>query len=252
MPGGTDKRRFPRRNIALDVAFAPVPTAGGRPPDAQLAKTVTLNISVGGVCLYTDSLFPVGRQLACVISVPTRATPIEVTCTVAWFQKISQDSHSYKLGLEFADLKPADRAVIEHLVAEPPSGHATRAKRLLVVDDDVEFVQALKVRFESAGFDVLTAQEGLEALHKSRSEHPHVIILDLMLPKLNGYEVCRMLKFDQKFQHIPIILCSARSRKDDIDMGYSVGADAYITKPFEGRALVDKVDELLANAKGAA
>ena len=243
--GGAERRKFFRRNIALDVAFAPM-AAGKRPSDAQLDHTATVNLSTGGVCLYTDVLYPIGTELFCLLNLPDDREPVELTGTVAWFQRVSQDAHGYKLGVEFVEVRPKDQRAIEHVVHDETAHPVTRAQRVLLVDDDEEWIQALKVRFESVGFRVMIANEGMEALHKSRDERPDLIVLDLMLPKLNGYEVCRLLKFDQKFSHIPIILCSARSRQQDMDLGYSVGADAYLTKPFPGNALLLKVDELLA------
>lgn len=246
--GEIESRKYPRRNIALDVSFGPASTAE-RPSDLQLEHTVTIDISIGGIGLYTDVLYPVGTKLYCALSLPDRALPMEALGAVAWFQNVSHEEHGYKLGLEFAEIAPEDRLMLERLVHEPPTSHLSRSRKLLLADDDRDFTQALKVRFESVGFEVLTAGEGLEALQKSRQEHPHLIILDLTLPKLNGYEICRLLKFDQKFHHIPIILCTARSRKDDIALGQSVGADAYVTKPFDGKVLLAKVDELLAKAR---
>ena len=105
------------------------------------------------------------------------------------------------------------------------------------------------MRFESAGFEVITAGDGLEALRKGREEHPHAIILDLMLPHLNGYEVCRLLKFDQRFARIPIMLFTARSRQQDMELGSVVGADAFVTKPCSGAELIAKIEELLNGSR---
>ena len=242
---GDDRRRFPRYDMALDVAFGPA-GAAARLAEAQLEKTVTVNLSIGGLCLYSDILYPLGTQLYCAISLPDRAQPLETVGTVAWFHKIDQDAHGYKLGLEFAEISAQDEAAIQRLLDAPPAAHRTSSKRLLLADDDEELRRAIQLRFESSGFEVITAGDGLEALRLGREARPSLIILDLMMPNLNGYEVCRLLKFDQKFHHIPIILCTARSRREDMALGESVGADAYITKPFDGKALIEKVETLLA------
>ncbi len=117
--------------------------------------------------------------------------------------------------------------------------------RILVVDDEIDLVETLKFRLEMAGYEVITAHDGQEGLKKARSENPALIILDLMLPKLDGYRVCRMLKFDEKYKGIPIILFSARVQEADIKMGEEQGADAYITKPFDPKVLLARIDELL-------
>ena len=118
-------------------------------------------------------------------------------------------------------------------------------KRILVVDDEADLVDMLKMRLEVNNYDVITAYDGQEALDKARKEKPDLIILDLMLPKIDGYKVCRMLKFDEKYKKIPIILFTARAQDSDQTMGKEVGANAYVTKPFEPKVLLGKIEELL-------
>lgn len=245
---GRERRHYPRRQIALDVAFGPM--AATSPPSASLKPTITVDISLGGLCLYTDVLYPIGSTLSCLISIPGRHTPLRCVGTVAWFHKVSQESHGFKVGVEFQQIAPEDLRQIQALIEAPAADVPTRSKTLLLVDDDDELALALKVRLESVGYRVLVAHDGVEALQKSRTEHPTLIVLDLMLPKLNGYEVCRLLKFDQKFKHIPVILLTARVRQEDRELGYAVGADAYITKPFHGTTLLETIEELLTKTSG--
>lgn len=120
------------------------------------------------------------------------------------------------------------------------------AKKILLVDDEPHIITMVENRMKHAGYEVITAGDGQEALAKAQKEKPDLIILDLMLPKLDGYKVCRMLKFDEKYKHIPIIMLSARAQETDKKMGESVGADGYITKPFEPQVLLGKVKDLLA------
>ena len=122
-------------------------------------------------------------------------------------------------------------------------------KKILVVDDETQLVEMLKMRLKTNGYEILTAYDGREALEKARNQKPDLIILDLMLPKIDGYKVCRMLKFDEKYKSIPIILFTARVQDVDKEMGSQVGADAYIVKPFEPQVLLCKIKELLENVK---
>lgn len=119
-------------------------------------------------------------------------------------------------------------------------------KRILLVEDEKDMAYAVTLQLEAKGYEVITASDGREGLEKARVKKPDLIILDLMLPKIDGYKVCRMLKFDSKYKNIPIILFSARAQDSDKKIGREVGADAYITKPFEPNALLDKIRELLA------
>jgi two-component system, OmpR family, alkaline phosphatase synthesis response regulator PhoP len=118
-------------------------------------------------------------------------------------------------------------------------------KKILVVDDEKEMVFAIKMALETHGFDVLDAYDGQTALDIAREKAPDLIILDIMLPKIDGYKVCRMLKFDKKYKKTPIILFTARLQQNDEKTGYEVGADAYMTKPFEAQNLLKKIKELL-------
>ena len=118
-------------------------------------------------------------------------------------------------------------------------------KQILIVDDEPDMVDMLKIRLEAAGYSTIAAGDGQEALRLAREGKPDLIILDLMLPKLDGYKVCRLLKFDKKYKHIPIIMFTARAQDSDIKLGKDIGADAYVTKPFDAQVLMGKVRQLL-------
>ena len=120
--------------------------------------------------------------------------------------------------------------------------------RLLLVDDEPDLVQMVSVRLKAAGYEIATAYDGQEALEKVRQAQPDLMILDLMLPKLDGYKVCRLLKFDERTRAIPILIFTARAQVEDVTLATECGADAYLTKPFEAKALLTKIQELLEAA----
>ena len=120
-------------------------------------------------------------------------------------------------------------------------------KKILIVDDEPDIVETLKFLVESEGFEGITALDGEEALKKAKEEKPDIIILDVMLPKINGYKVCRLLKFDSKYKHIPILMVTARSQEEDKVIGEETGADEYITKPFDINEIVEKIHFYLNN-----
>ena len=119
------------------------------------------------------------------------------------------------------------------------------AKRILVVDDEVELVKAIQIRLQQADYEVLVAYDGQEALGKAREEKHDLIILDLMLPKMDGYKVCGLLKSDRRYHKIPIIMLTARAQNTDEKLGLELGADTYITKPFQHEVVLAKIKELL-------
>jgi two-component system alkaline phosphatase synthesis response regulator PhoP len=118
-------------------------------------------------------------------------------------------------------------------------------KRILVVDDEIYIVHILEFSLTMEGYSVLTASNGEEALHVIEQERPDLVVLDIMMPKLDGFEVCRRLRQDEQFRSLPVILLSAKGRPVDRDAGLDAGADDYITKPFSPRKLLEKIRELL-------
>ena len=118
-------------------------------------------------------------------------------------------------------------------------------KKILVVDDEVDLVETVRFPLELEGFDVLVSYNGEDALNQARKEKPDLIILDLMLPKLDGYKVCRLLKFDERYKYIPILMLTAKTQEKDKILGKETGADEYITKPFEMDYLMEKVKAYL-------
>ena len=118
-------------------------------------------------------------------------------------------------------------------------------KRILVVEDQAAIIKMLRMRLEANNYEVITAGDGQEGLETARKENPSLIILDIMLPKMNGYKVCQLLKADPKYHTIPIIISSGRTPQEIRKVGQEVGADAYVSKPFEAEVLLSKIKELL-------
>jgi len=116
---------------------------------------------------------------------------------------------------------------------------------ILLVDDEEDLVLALKARFLAAGYEVEVARDGLEALQKARSVEPEIIVLDVMLPKMDGFKICRLLKFDSRYSRIPIIMLSARGQEIDRETGKKAGADEYMVKPFDSALLLQRIRELI-------
>lgn len=116
---------------------------------------------------------------------------------------------------------------------------------ILIIEDNVTFRKMLKIRLESQGYSVSTAEDGLEGLNAARSVNPDLILLDLMLPKMDGHNVCRLLKFDQKYRHIPIVILTARDLENDANRAKQHGADAYIVKTTRHEVMLDVIQKLL-------
>jgi DNA-binding response OmpR family regulator len=118
---------------------------------------------------------------------------------------------------------------------------------ILIVDDEPSIVVPIQFLMEQQGYNVLVAENGESALDIIYKYKPDLILLDIMLPRIDGYEVCEIVRLDPRYRDIKIIFLTAKGREVEIAKGLALGADAYITKPFSNTELVSKVKELLAN-----
>lgn len=119
------------------------------------------------------------------------------------------------------------------------------SKKILAVDDDPDILTLVRYNLEKEGFKVSTVESGEEALEKTRKTKPDLLVLDLMLPGMDGLEVCRLLKSDASLKHIPVIMLTAKGEETDIVVGLELGADDYLTKPFSPKVLAARVRALL-------
>ena len=120
--------------------------------------------------------------------------------------------------------------------------------KILIADDEPNIVVSLKYLLERGGYQVLVARDGQEAIDAIRHERPALVLLDVMMPKKSGHEVCAELRADEAVRDTLVLMLSAKGRDTDIDKGLGVGADAYMTKPFSTKELAAKVAEMLGAA----
>ena len=121
-------------------------------------------------------------------------------------------------------------------------------KKILLVDDEPNIIMSLEYTFKKQNFEVFIARDGQEALDILKTEQPDVIILDIMMPNVDGYATIESIKKNEKLTHCKVIFLSAKNKESDIEKGMQLGADAYMTKPFSIKKLVDQVNELLATS----
>ncbi|WP_317128944.1 response regulator transcription factor [Mangrovivirga cuniculi] len=118
-------------------------------------------------------------------------------------------------------------------------------KKILIVDDEPNILMSLDFLMRRNGYDVFVARDGNEALSIFQDEKPDLIILDIMMPNIGGYEVCRAVKSSDKKTNTQVLILTAKDKEEDIKRGYEAGADHYMTKPFSTKNLVAKVKELI-------
>ncbi len=118
--------------------------------------------------------------------------------------------------------------------------------KILIVDDDPNILLSLEFLLSKNKYQVFIARNGMEALSAIEQEVPDIVLLDVMMPDLDGYEVCEFIRRNTLYAHAKVIFISARSKESDIAKGYEMGADLYVVKPFSTRTLLEKITELAA------
>ena len=119
--------------------------------------------------------------------------------------------------------------------------------KILIVDDEPNIVISLEFLMQQSGYEVATARDGEDAMKKIASFQPDLVLLDIMLPLLNGFEVCQRIRENSQWNRIKVIMLSAKGREIEVSKGIALGADAYVTKPFSTKDLIAQVQRLLAN-----
>ena len=122
------------------------------------------------------------------------------------------------------------------------------AKKILIVDDEPNIVTALEYLLQKSGYEVLLAQDGDAALKQVEMHIPDLVLLDVMMSLKSGYEVCQRMRERADWQHIKIVMLSAKGREAEVSKGLSLGADLYVTKPFSNQDLIARINELLGPA----
>ena len=118
------------------------------------------------------------------------------------------------------------------------------AKKVLICDDDPVILRLLQVNLEIEGYDVVIAHHGEEAVDKALAETPDLVLLDIMMPRMDGYEACRQIRSHDETKEVPIVFLSARAQQSDIDKGRAYGVSDYLTKPFDPTDLLEVIERL--------
>ena len=146
------------------------------------------------------------------------------------------------------DTVAADRRRVVHGAGTPPPQHLGR---VLLVEDEQDVAELIRYNLAKEGYDVVLTANGAEALRLARERQPDVVLLDIMVPQLNGWEVCRRLKKDSELSAIPVIMVTGRVEEGDKVLGFEVGADDYVTKPFSPRELIARIRAVVRRGRQA-
>lgn len=121
-----------------------------------------------------------------------------------------------------------------------------KQKKILIVDDEPNILMSLEYAFKKKDFEVFIARDGTEAIEISNREKPNLILLDIMMPEMDGYETLKQVKDNEDLAHTKIVFLSAKSKEKDVEKGLKMGADRYLTKPFSLKKVISEIEKLLA------
>ena len=232
-----EKRAYPRFTMELCARY--------KAPGSSLhaLTMVAINIGAGGICFIAKNPFQTGTTVELELELKEKEMVV-FQGQVIWAEKISPTQ--FKMGIKIVD---ADEEQMERFVKFycykvfdlPPL-----KKKILVIEDEKALGELLRMELELADYQVVCAADGEEGYAKYLTEHPDLVILDLLIPKLNGFEVCRRIRREQKDEETIILMLSAL--KDDVDRirGRVIGAHNFLTKPFEVEELLQEIKTLLS------
>lgn len=237
------KPRAPRIPASFRVRYASLD---------DLVVAFSGNLSRGGLFLKSEQLLPVGSEVTVTLELPDGGPELQVPCAVVF----TRSTDVCGMGLRFTEPDNVTRERIEAFIlkAAPNSeelrAEATRrALDVVVVDDDPIQVKRASSAFRERGDTVRTARDGLEGLALCLKKTPDVVLTDVQMPKMDGWQFVRMLRSRPAFNHVAIIFLTSLASEDDRWLGYRLGVDDYLPKPYELEELLTRVDRAVLRAE---
>lgn len=224
------------------------------PAQCRLSKTslisfpvVIMDIGPEGLGFLIDEALEIGRHAYLTIGLG-EGGEINLVGEVRWSQRV-EGAKRFRIGARIFDVDQNDLEKFIRYYCERLLPAARTAKKILVIEDEMAMANLLRIELNQSGYDVVCAHDGEDGFSKYLTERPDLIILDIMLPKLNGYEVCRKIRREKEDSRTPIIMLTAKKGDVDRIVGGVIGAQRYLTKPFEAEHLLNEIKELLSFSK---
>lgn len=232
-----DKRAYPRFNVELPALYRVLGSS------KEEFRVTVLDVGAEGMCLLSEDLLDVGQEIDLVVHLDEEEK-ISFRTQVAWLARA--DQKQYRVGVRIVDGSKNDEIKFIRFYCEKMMSQSKKLKKVLLIDDERDMVQLLQIELEKEDYNVIYAYDGEEGFAKYLSERPDLIILDLAMPKMNGRQLCRKIRREEEDNTTPIVMLTAKSEESDRIIGKVVGAEKYITKPFEMQELLGAVQGLLA------
>ena len=232
-----ERRHSSRFNVDLSARY--------RIMDAPevIYRTTVVNVGGEGVCFVAFHPMKYDTEIELQINLHGREK-IAIKTKVAWVKSI-KDNKEFLIGVKIIDANQKDekkfiKFYCHQILIAPKSEY-----KILIVDDERDMVNLLKKELEQKKYTVVCAHDGLDGYDKFLQEKPDLVLLDLMLPKLNGYALCRKIRRENKDLQTPIVMLSAKKEDEDRIIGRVIGVEKYITKPFDTEEVLEEIEMLL-------
>ncbi len=230
------KRTNPRFQVQLPARYKILSS-----PSVAFEATV-VSIGAEGLCFQLKDLLDIGQVIELQVHLDLEEKVLLKT-EIIWIQR--RDEKTYRAGVKIVDVPLNEEIRFIKFYCGKMLSLFENCKKILVIDDERGLVKFLQKELEEENYKVVCAYDGEEGFAKYLSEQPDLIILDIRLPKLNGYEVCRKVRRERRDQRTPILMVTAASNDADKIIGSVVGAHKYMTKPFKIEDLLHAIDALL-------
>ena len=229
-----EKRVYQRLNVQIPAA--------GKVGAARSFEIMVVNLGAQGICFLRKETLKNGQPVELKLPLgPDREARLNTQ--VVWVEKV--ENVGCKVGVSFEELKVEEEIKYIQFYCDQLLALGAQRKKILIVDDEKAMVSLLQIELERKNYDVIVAFDGVEGYSKYFEEQPDLIILDLMLPKMNGLGVCRKIRWEQNDTRTPILMLTAQREDADRIIGRVIGSEKYITKPFEIDFLLHEVEALL-------
>ena len=232
-----EKRSYPRFNVQLSALYRTLGVS------KEPFHVTVMDVGAEGMCILSEQLFDLGQEMELVIHLD-EDVKVFFRTQVVWVARAG--INQYNAGVRIVDGSTNDEIKFIRFYCEKMLEMSLHLKKILLIDDERDMVQLLQIELEKENYNVIRAYDGEEGFAKYLCEHPDLIILDLGMPKMNGRQLCRKIRREEDDDQTPIVMLTAKS--DDVDriIGRVVGAQKYITKPFEMQELLGAIQGLLS------
>jgi len=236
-----ERRQYRRVILELDA------TCEIEGPPKLTFPTKIVDIAPEGICFLTEESIKKGTEISLTVDLAD-GEKVTLTAEVMWCNAPYKDK-GYRTGVKIGDIEKEDLENFIRFYCKRLFTFLKSKKKILIIEDEKDMVELLTMELKQRQYEVVSAYDGEDGFSKYLSEWPDLIILDVMIPKLNGYEVCRKIRQERKDTKTPIIMLTAKAREEDKIMGSAVGAERYITKPFESEHLLKEIEKCIKSSK---